>query len=328
MLRLVFPALAFGSLVHAKEDNDPVREKSPSLKIESRIGTESRWSRSAGVAVKKGTHVFLKVRPITGADEIRWFQIVPDVSRFYKNANHPWEENAYKWVGFGKIDYEIHELKALRGKWEVEPLPNVIRDDAPYYRKDIGSFWFHAEVTKGGRILRSPGIEENDTRNLTPRVTRITVRENDEYLGHLTGFFNVPGLFGSIPYQCSNYIGIDCADVLVTAYNKWKKKPNKKDYNVDMLVAQWPKVATVAIEEGEPAKPLKWGTDVRRGDLIAVKYEGRSRYQHVGALHGDTDKDGALGPGDNVIHAGPEALHLTPLAAGSFDGTVAILRPK
>lgn len=307
-----------------------VRDGSPSLKIQTKsgVGESARWSKESSVSMKKGGRIFLKTEPVEGADEVRWYQIIPDVSRFYKNANHPWEEDAYKWVGFGEIDYMVNEVEAFRGKWEVEPLSAILYDDAPHYRTDVGSYWFQVEVKKGERVMRSAGIEENDKRNLSPEIARVTVRESDDYLGHLTGFFNVPGVFGSIPYQCENYIGVDCADVLVTARNKWKGAPNKKDFNVDMLVDLWPAVASVDLKNGVPSKEMKWGEDVKRGDLIAVKYEGRSRYQHIGALCGDGDGDGKLSPRDLVIHAGPEALHYSALERGSFDGHVVMLRPK
>ena len=80
--------------------------------------------------------------------------------------------------------------------------------------------------------------------------------------------------------------------------------------------------------DGEPAETLKWGKDVKRGDLIAVRYEGRTRFQHIGALYADADRDGKLGAADLVVHAGPHALHTVKLERGSFDGTVVILRPE
>ena len=159
-------------------------------------------------------------------------------------------------------------------------------------------------------------------------MCRVTVEDGEDYLGHLSGFFNVPGVFGSIPYQCANYLGVDCADVLVAARNAWKGVPNKKDYNVSMLVSQWPKVASTEVVKGKPSKTLRWGKEVRRGDWIAVRYEGRTRFQHIGALFEDSDGDGVLGEEDLVVHAGPHALHTVELGRGSFDGNVVILRPE
>ena len=93
-----------------------------------------------------------------------------------------------------------------------------------------------------------------------------------------------------------------------------------------MRVSGWPKVTDFEITAGRPDRTIKWNEDVRPGDVIAVRYPGRSRYQHIGALWADTDADGHLGPDDHVIHAGPEALHTKSLGAGSFDGHIVVLR--
>ena len=184
------------------------------------------------------------------------------------------------------------------------------------------------EVERGRVAQRSPGIEDINDKGLSPQVFRVSVRESQGYLGYLTTFFNVPAVFGSIPYQSNNYIGADCCDVLTSAYGKWKGKDIKKDYNVDMLVSRLSKRATAKVTNGVPDKTLKWGKDVRPGDLIAVKYVDAKRYQHIGALYSDADKNGALSEGDLIIHAGPWPLHFSYLKEGGFDGHVVILDPK
>ncbi|CAA6822602.1 MAG: Unknown protein, partial [uncultured Sulfurovum sp.] len=50
---------------------------------------------------------------VKNAKSIKWYQIIPDTSKFYKNANHPWEPNAYKWTGYGTLDYKRVEIKAF-----------------------------------------------------------------------------------------------------------------------------------------------------------------------------------------------------------------------
>ncbi|KHD07841.1 hypothetical protein PN36_24890 [Candidatus Thiomargarita nelsonii] len=171
--------------------------------------------------------------------------------KVYKNANHPWEKNPYQWVGFGKIDYERKELTQFRGQWQIQPFKkqsdSIFGDiinyfyavNSRFYQKDVGSFWFQVEIEKRGKVRKSPGIENSDYR--APKVFRVSIRDGSGYLGYLTSFFNVPGLFGSINYQSKHYIGVDCADVLVAAYGKWKGKPLKKNYNVAMLVNKFPK---------------------------------------------------------------------------------------
>ena len=219
------------------------------------------------------------------------------------------------------------ELKKMRNKEIIEPL-TFLKDQKKdkFQRNDLGSFWFQVEVEKDENIYKTPGIEQKNERGLSPSVFRLSVRLNDSYLGHLTSFFNVPGLFGSIPYQSYNYIGADCADVLMTAYNIWKNKNDKKDYNVQMLVNTFEKAASVVIKNGVPQKAIHWGKTIKPGYLIAVKYENKKRYQHIGALFKDRDNDGILSAEDLILHAGPWPLHLTRLKRGGFNGEVIILK--
>lgn len=295
------------------------------IMIQSRVDN-GPWVKKAAIYPLKGQTVTLKVSKISGGN-IRWYQIFPDISKYYKNANHPWEENAYQWVGFGKIDYHRKELKRFRGQWKIAPFEIRNSDHSGYYHTDVGSFWFQAEVEKNGKAFGTPGIKDSDTRGLSPKVFRISVRDGQGYLGYLTSFFNVPGVFGSVPYQSNNYIGADCADILIAAYGKWKGKNIKKNYNVAMLVTQFSKMDEFDLRDGTPHKQVRWGNKIRPGDFIAVRYNDRSQYQHIGALFKDADKNGILDGDDIVIHAGPFPLSYSYLREGSFDGHVRILRP-
>jgi len=315
----------------------------PTLLIQSSVNG-GPWVKSAAIYPLKGQKVTLKVEKISGG-EIRWHQIIPDTSKIYKNANLPWEKDAYKWVGLAKIDYQRKELAGFQGRWQIELFDNEnntqIQDrksssfrslsnraeNSKFYHEDVGSFWFQAEVKKEGVIYRSAGIEDSDKRGLSPKVFRVSIRDGEGYIGYLTSFFNVPALFGSVTYQSRNYIGVDCADVLVAAYGKWKNKPIEKNYNVAMLVSQWPKVSEFDLLEGTADRQLQWGVDIRPGFFLAVRYRGSKQYQHIGALFRDANQNGVLDGGDIVIHAGPVPLHCSYLKEGNFDGHIVILQP-
>ncbi len=300
------------------------------------------WNKDIAIYPLVGQTVKLKVQPVAEAT-IHWYQIFPDLSKIYKNANHPWEPHPYQWVGFGKIDYTRRELVPFQGQWEIQPFPistsTKIKDwfkafwptisTTAYFKTAVGSFWFQVEIEKAGKIINSSaGIEQADARGLSPTVFRISVREGEGYLGYLTSFFNVPGLFGSTTYQSENYLGVDCADVLITAYSLWKGTRLDKNYNVGMLINRFPKVTELVLAAGVPNKSLRWQHDLLPGDLIAVKYSGAKQYQHIGALASDANNNGVLDENDQVIHAGPLPLQYSLLKTGSFDGQVIILRPK
>ncbi|MHC4545906.1 MAG: hypothetical protein ACYSYL_15535 [Planctomycetota bacterium] len=310
-----------------------VKHSVPTLLIQSSING-GPWVKSTAIYPLKGQKVALKVDKISG-DKIRWYQIIPDTSKIYKNANMPWEkDDAYKWIGLAKIDYQRKELTGFQGRWQIEPFgkenDTSVRDrkssssrsswdkaaNSKFYHEDVGSFWFQVEVKKEGVIYRSAGIEDSDKKGLSPKVFRVSVRDGEGYIGYLTSFFNVPALFGSVTYQSNNYIGVDCADVLVAA-----------NYNVAMLVSQWAKVQEFDLLEGIANKQLKWGRDVRPGYFIAVRYGGSKQYQHIGALFSDANLNGVLDGDDLIIHAGPVPLHCSYLREGNFDGHVVILQP-
>jgi hypothetical protein len=266
---------------------------------------------------------------VKNAKSIKWYQIIPNTSKFYKNANHPWEDNPYKWVGFGKISYKKVEVKSFSNKRMVELNSKVLEANRPknnpFYNSKLGSFWFEAEATlKNGKKLRSRGLKDITYRGLSTKVFRVSYMESNDYIGYLTSFFNVPGIFASISYQSKNYIGVDCADVLMATSAVMNKK-KLKDYNVAMLVNKFKTEATVKIINGTPSKKLKWGKNFQRGDFIAVKYSPKGRFAHIGMLYEDADKNGVLDREDLIINAGPNALHVTPLKKGGFDGLVKIL---
>lgn len=322
---------------------DWVKHNCPTILIQSSIDS-GPWIKDVAIYPLKGRKVMLKVDRIPEA-KIKWHQIVPDISKIYKNANFPWEKDPYKWIGLAKIDYHRKELTEFRDIWQIKPFDNAnnpeIRDkesssysffqdetaNSRFYHKDVGSFWFQVEIAREGKIYRSPGIEDSDEKGLSPKVFRVSIRDGKGYIGYLTSFFNVPGLFGSTTYQSSNYIGTDCADVLMAAHGKWKNKPITKNYNVAMLVSQWRHVEKFDILKGTPDKQLKWSRDINPGDFIAVRYSGSKQYQHIGALFEDANKDGLLTGDDIVIHAGPAPLHCSYIREGNFDGHVVILRP-
>ena len=266
---------------------------------------------------------------VKNAKSIKWYQIIPDTSKFYKNANHPWEKNPYKWIGFGKISYKKVEIKSFYNEHIVEINSNILEENRPqnnpFYNAKLGSFWFEAEATlNNGKKVHSRGLKDMTYRGLSTKVLRVSYMESNDYIGYLTSFFNVPGIFGSISYQSKNYIGVDCADVLMATSAVMNKK-KLKDYNVAMLVGKLKTEATVSIVNGTPAKKLKWGEDFQRGDFVAVKYSPKGRFAHIGMLYEDANNNGILDREDLIINAGPNALHVIALKKGAFNGLVKIL---
>lgn len=119
----------------------------------------------------------------------------------------------------------------------------------------------------------------------------------------------MPGLFGSIPYQSLNYIGVDCADMLVATYCKLKNLIIRKNHSVSSLVEGLSKVAEFDIAKGTPDKRVSWGKLLKPGYLIAVKYNPAKGYRHIGVLAGDTNGSGYLDKDDRILQAGASPLY-------------------
>lgn len=333
------PALA----QHLESVDEVADDKTPaSLQIEARQGASGRWGRGAAVWSPQPEALSLRVRPIEGAT-VRWFLIFAEIDQPYKNANHPWEPDAYKWVGFQPIRYHRLELEELRGAWEIQPFAagrtywdrvqrafasRGQRFDARFNQERAGTWRFQAIAQKGSKRWRTPGLEDIEDRGISRRVMKVSILDREGFTGYLRSYLNVPGIFGSVSHQSNHHIGVDCADLLVAAHGHWRRRPTSRNYNVSMLVAEWPHAAEADLSAGVPDAPLAWGTQIKPGDFIAVRYEGRTRYQHIGALMEDTDGDGVLSAGDTVFHAGPYPPHESLLSEGAFDGHVVILRPR
>ncbi|MBI4056570.1 MAG: hypothetical protein HY399_03380 [Elusimicrobia bacterium] len=307
---------------------------SQALTIKSQI-EDGAWKEIPAVYPTKGQKVRLRVRAPLGTT-IRWFRIIPDIAKFYHNAQWPWNPGAYQWLGYEKIQYHKCEMISFRNYPEIDPLAmdsqslNCATEipESPYYHADVGSFWYQVEIDQMGKIDKSPGLEGSDEKGMSPKVFRISIRDGEEYLGYLTSFFNVPAVFGSTLCQSQHHIGVDCADAIMAAYYLWKGEETDRDDNVQSVVARFPTLVRFNINQGVPDRKILWTKTVRPGDFIAVKYLGSRSYQHIGALYKDENGDGVLDSGDVVLHAGPEPLHFSPLSEGAFDGSVVILRPE
>jgi hypothetical protein len=299
------------------------------LTIESQI-TGGKWTKSPAIYPLQGEPVRLRVAQTPGAT-IRWYKIVPDIGKLYHNAEWPWNPGAYKWLGFEKIGYRRCELVSCKGRWEIDPFsdpgcgPATASD---HYRRDVGSFWFQAETEGPSGSESSPGLEETGNQGLSPKVFRVSIREGKGYLGYLSAFINVPAVFGSTAYQSSNFLGVDCAKALMSAFYLSHGKSQTHDENVASVVKRFPVVARFHLVKGSPDKEIQWQKDIRPGDFIAVKYEGARSFQHIGALYRGTSDNGLLSGGDLVLQAGPEPLHISKLAEGAFDGEVVCVRPE
>ncbi len=331
-----FAGTADGQTLQSPEDLQASRS---SLRIQSRMDG-GRWSKASAVSALASSTIELRIKPPQNGSKVRWYLVFPDITEPYNNANPPGTPGAYKWKGFDTIRYYRMELEEHRDKTTINPMARGFwarvkqgfeAKGLPFrerfYKDGVGTFRFQAVVEHDGKSWRTPGLEDVDGKGISTSVFRLSVRDSDTYVGYVRSYFNVPGIFGSVLHQSNHYIGVDCADLLIGARGHYTKRKATKNFNVAMLVQKMPHVAEFELEGGTPSKKISWSL-VQPGDFIAVRYEGATRYQHIGALYQDHDQDGVLSPADLVLHAGPYPPAESRLEWGAFDGHVVILRPR
>ncbi|MEM9191612.1 MAG: hypothetical protein AAGF12_20730 [Myxococcota bacterium] len=260
------------------------------------------------------------LRALPSDASVRWMAVRPEMQ--HRHTPPPNEgiaqysnavlfgPNHGRWLGLDRIEYFEEPLAdGAEFRWTAE---------------QAGSRWFAAEATlSDGTVLRTPGASSTDRLGLDRRVFRVSVRSSDDFLGWLSTYFGVPNIFGSIGPQVDRYVGADCADVLVGALRAYGHRPGYASVSgigsvanprgdVYRLTAD----GEVVNEAGIPVE-LEWNVDVSPGDFLAIDYVTASglprSWDHIGALLGDADGDGALSPEDGLRHMSPQGLVDQPL---------------
>lgn len=181
VLTVAAPAVA--GEVHCGDDVRPREASRAKLRIASQLD-DGPWVSGDAVYPKSGQRVSLRVKAASGA-KVRWYLIFADLSENYKNANRPGEPGAYEWVGFGKIRYCRMELESARNRASFTPFKEKLWEQVAagmptfakhFYHERLGTFWFQAEVTRDGKVLRSIRfvrcLDNTACRDCKPRACR------------------------------------------------------------------------------------------------------------------------------------------------------------
>jgi len=273
---------------------------------------------------KRPTIEWFKVEPIMkhrfkGPDPtVPWF-------RWYANAHVPGSPKAYKWMGLDPIQYVEHRIPGTINRATIlaDAHPTLLLHDL---YDGLGVMRYAVQVTIFGKPSKSPSIKCVNDYGIKDDLFKLVVRRDDSYLGYATSYFNVPGVFGSVKRQSDQLTGVDCADLVVGAYRRWKNS----DYpytNVNGLVNQLKHVTDVLYltKEGELREDnamkreakVKW----KAGLIMVFDYKDTTprSYVHVALLYED-DGDGFVGGKDTLLHAGPKEAHLSRLGDACFAG--------
>lgn len=233
------------------------------------------------------------------------------------------------WLGYDTLEYEARPISSDEGALSDRTLTVHATAGA---HGGAGSRWYAAEVTlPDGRLARTPDETHIDRLGLTREVMRVSFRTGDDYLGWLSTYFDVPNVFGSSggrDHQTDRYVGADCADVLVGGRRAmgepvaYASVAGIASYATP-ITEPFAQTARGAIVDGTGAAlALRWGSDVRPGDLVTIGYENPGddallprAWDHIGAVVSDADGDGVLSAGDVVRHMSTAGLADEPLAS-------------
>lgn len=262
---------------------------------------------------------------------VRWLRVEPrqhHVSTPAPNARNPAYANAVlfgphhgRWLGFDRLEYEAHPVPGAGDA----PVLVVDRARPSHPRVNVhaglGTMRYAVWIRWRGRVVRGPGAEAVDRYGIRPAVLRVSFRESDDFVGYLTSYFNVPNVFGSAGpgrnHQTERYVGADCADVLVGAV---RRAGARVGYTSASGLTRLARAVTPRLRldrsgltyfegarRGQRVR-LRFGRDVRRGDLMLIDYLGWAgsprSWDHVAALARDRGTRGWLDPRDRVIHMG------------------------
>lgn len=280
--------------------------------------------------------------------EVRWSTIEPhawrDRSKREFHSNVSTDKRTWgRWIGYSKVEYFATRLSGFSSKPSARVRRAEIRSSDPETRgATLGTIRYQVELRHRGRVLASPGIEATDRAGISTRVHRVTIRRDDTFVGHLTGFFLVPEIFGSAgrgrDHQTDRYVGADCADVLTGAARASGMR--HLPYSNVASMHRWARKIAGPVEldaRGDPATPIR---GVAVGDIIRIDYGGdlaghTSRsWDHVAVLFEDRSDpegphrgkpDGRLDRFDRVVHMGHPRLKVEPIG-GQSPATIDVLR--
>ena len=315
------------------------------------------WVGPAGLdaAVVRGKRVAVAAAPPAGA-LVRWLKVEPVMLHVGEPGPSPGFAgycNAIlggphhgKWIGMDHVSYVETAVAGDAWTRAADAHPTEALYDI---HEGLGTMRFKASLSfdGGATWASSPGAESRDRNGIRADVTRVSFREADDFTGWLTALFNVPEIFGSVEAQAERFIGADCADVIVSAARAGGHTKVKYTYVEGLwkyAAAPLPAAREIELSPGGAVSPagLRWGTDVRRGDIVPISYRapdhsyGVRHWPHVGVLYADaSDPDGPLhGAPDGIfdghdllLHMSHPELTIAPLREQG-PATIALLRWK
>jgi len=273
-----------------------------------------------------------RLRPLAAlrGAQTRWYLVEPRQHHLMSpspNPGNPAYSNAVlfgkrhgRWLGFDVLEYHETLIASARGS------RLHVKRATPTHKKvnvhgGLGTMRYRVQVTWTGGRANSPGATATRRGGISERVLRVSWREADDLVGWLTSYYNVPNVFGSAGagsrHQTEQYQGADCADIIVGAARRGGAKLQythaagltryARPVTPKLLLTNSGLFYTQGRQKGQRAR-LRFGKDVRRGDLMLIDYVGWNGtgrgWDHVGVLSADQGQKGWLDGADQHLHMG------------------------
>jgi hypothetical protein len=290
-----------------------------------------------------GRAIRARDRRAWGAASVRWFQVEPHAFREEgraapNGATTRWHSNVStepgdfgRWLGYDEITYFETRLPGTARRRAARVRPSNRAEDL---HGGLGTMRFRVEVRSDGAVLSTPGARAVDRFGILPSVHRVTIRRDDTILGHLTGYFLVPEVFGSAGTgknnQTERFVGADCADVLTGAARRAGYR--KVWHTSAAALGRYARVIAGPAQLDERGVPDRTIDGIRAGDIVRIDYGGSlsgatpRSWDHVGLIWSDRSDpdgperggpDGKLDGFDLVVHMGHPRLEVEPLSEQS-----------
>lgn len=230
---------------------------------------------------------------------VEWYKIEPVISLFspYKNV----DERTGKWKGWAKVRYNKFFHEKTRG------LKPMVADAVPLELRNyagLGTMRFSIELKLGRRKLKTPDNQDLIRGGISDKVARVSYILDQSFRGWLTSYFNVPGIYGSSylgrkfnkNHQTELYQGFDCADLVVGAVRHLDKRykythadnlRKRTQYSQPFLLHRNGSITDLRGDFVE----LRYGKDIREGDLLFFADRNKKHYWHVAVLYKDLGPD-------------------------------------
>lgn len=233
-------------------------------------------------------------------------------SRTYEGDG--WDTIEYNQTGAGS-DWEITESSSTPAGTRRYRISEFTYNGTTVYSSGKAN-------TSNNSNLEWSGPDDAYDRGIKNTVTRIVRKSNvtSNYIKHIESYKLVPWIYGSTDGQVDNYIGFDCAELVVGAA---RQAGNSVSYTTASgLKASRPPIGAddepyyldsdtiKRRSDGEPV-PFQIGTDIEIGDLMIFDWHGDGSYTHSAVLYSGS---GTLDGSATLIYAGHSGVTTSSLS--------------